>query len=261
MRKRGIFVLIAVFFYTLFCFGVSVPTINADGENILADFFTYYNQNDGGRSENIRLSARFIDGIILQGYGEFSFNQTVGKRTKENGFKEAKVIVSGEFVQGVGGGVCQVSTTLYNASLLAGLSVSEFHPHSLEVSYVPPSRDAMVSLYSDLKIFNPYPFPVKFGVSVKNGVLRVRIFGKGEGYTFKLVSQVLETVAPPNPIEKEGEEDKILRRERAGVKSVCYLEKYRKGTLVAKNELRADEYRPIQGMIVKKITRVSNKIA
>ena len=79
----------------------------------------------------------------------------MGARTKARGFLPAKIIENGEFVEGVGGGVCQVSTTLYNCALLAGFNIEEYHPHSLAVSYVPPSRDAMVSgLSCDLKIKN-----------------------------------------------------------------------------------------------------------
>jgi vancomycin resistance protein YoaR len=69
--------------------------------------------------------------------GEFSFNLTVGKRTEKRGYKTAKIIVNGEFVDGVGGGVCQVSSTLYNAVLLAGLNVIEYHPHSLQCQNTP----------------------------------------------------------------------------------------------------------------------------
>ena len=84
-------------------------------QTLLSSFTTYFSQNDKGRCENIQLATMRIDGVILQPYGEFSFNQTVGKRTKNEGFFPAKVILNGEYVMGIGGGVCQVSTTLINA--------------------------------------------------------------------------------------------------------------------------------------------------
>ena len=260
MRKtRFLPFFIALFFLSAFYF-FPVQQVNADSGIAIADFSTRYDEKDGGRSENIRLSASFIDGITLQAYGEFSFNQTVGKRTAERGFKEAKVIVSGEFVKGVGGGVCQVSTTLYNATLLAGLTATEWHPHSLQVSYVPPSKDAMVSLYSDLKIFNPHPFPVRFSLTAKGGVLRVKIYGEGDGYTYKTVSKTLGEIPPPPPIEKVGEKEEILRYERAGIKSVLYLQRYKNGSLVSQTLLRSDEYRAVRGIIVKKIALGDNKM-
>lgn len=86
---------------------------------------------------------------------EFSFNAAVGERTEERGYSTAKVIENGKFVEGVGGGVCQVSSTVYNCALLSGLTVTERHRHSLAVSYVEPSFDAMVSYsYADLRFYN-----------------------------------------------------------------------------------------------------------
>ena len=147
----------------------------------LSSYTTYFNQEEKDRSQNIAIAASLIDGIILQAYGEFSFNQTVGRRTAETGFKQAKIIVNGEYVLGVGGGVCQVSTTLYNAALKSGLTVTEFHPHSLRVGYVAPSRDAMVSSQSDLKLYNPYSHPVRLQATVFEGGVKVACFGKNEG--------------------------------------------------------------------------------
>ena len=92
----------------------------------ISSYTTYYNPEEQGRAHNIERATACIDGITLQPYGEFSFNKTVGKRTKETGYQQAKIIVGGEYVQGVGGGVCQVSTTLYNVSLKSGLVVEEY---------------------------------------------------------------------------------------------------------------------------------------
>ena len=111
--------------------------------------------------------------------GEFSFNYTIGERTERRGYKKAKIIVGGEFVDGVGGGVCQVSTTLYNAVLLAGLKVVECHPHSLPVSYVEPSFDAMVnSGWADLKFINDTHNPVIIRARADGAKLTIQIFGE-----------------------------------------------------------------------------------
>lgn len=231
---------------------------NPYGWEKLSSYTTYFEQKDGGRVENIRIAAALIDGITIQAFGDFSFNGTVGRRTEEAGFKRAKIIVNGEYVQGVGGGVCQVSTTLYNAALKSGLKITEFHPHSLRVSYVPPSRDAMVSSQSDLCFFNPYAHPIHLSVQVFSGGIRVLFYGQGDGLRREIVSEEKGDIPPPPPIVKEGERDEILRAPKNGVKSEAYLETYQGAQLIHREKLRADEYRPTQGIIVKKMPQPTN---
>ena len=194
-----------------------------------------------------------IDGVTIQAYGEFSFNKTVGRRSAEAGFQQAKIIVNGEYVLGVGGGVCQVSTTLYNAALKSGVTIIEYHPHSLRVSYVAPSRDAMVSSDCDLQFYNPYAHPIYISTQVFEGGLRVTFFGENEGDRYEIISNILTEIPPPAPIVKEGDADEILRSPKNGVKSEMYLERYRGGALISRKRMRVDEYRPIQGIIAKKI--------
>ena len=213
----------------------------------LSSFTTYFSVKDGGRCENIALAAERIDGIALQPYGEFSFNAVVGARTRENGFQQAKIISQGEFVLGVGGGVCQVSTTLYNAALLSGLVVTEFHPHSLAVAYVAPSRDAMVSSASDLKLYNPFDETVYFSLKVGEGSLTVTLRGKGVGYDYEIESRRLATVPPPPPAVTD--EEKSAREGKDGVKSEAYLKTYRNGVLVGVKRIRTDFYAPMRGKI------------
>ncbi len=237
---------------------------NENGWVKIGGFTTWFSKNDGGRCENIAIAARLIDGVTVQAYGEFSFNQTVGARTAQNGFKQAKIIVKGEYVKGIGGGVCQVSTTLYNALLLSGLEVTEFHPHSLAVSYVEPSRDAMVSSSSDLKFFNPYPFAVRLNLTVKDGGITVAVFGadkKGKGgFSYKIVTNVLNEIPPPEPIERQGEKDEVLQYAKNGIESESYLEIYQKGALITKKRLRKDAYAPVREIIVKKNEDTTKKM-
>ncbi|MGI6097920.1 MAG: VanW family protein [Dethiobacteria bacterium] len=108
----------------------------------------------GSRSKNIVLGAQLINNCILAPGEVFSFNRTIGPVTLERGFEMAPVIVGGQVVPGVGGGLCQVSSTLYNAVLMAGLEVVERYPHSRPVYYVPKGRDATVSTYLDFKFRN-----------------------------------------------------------------------------------------------------------
>ena len=228
------------------------------GWDKISSYTTYYNENDRGRCENIAIAAELIDGATVQPYGEFSFNKTVGRRTAEAGFRQAKIIVNGEYVLGVGGGVCQVSTTLYNAALKSGLEVVEYHPHSLQISYVAPSRDAMVSSECDLQLYNAHAFPVCLTAEVFTGGLRVSVYGKNEGDRYEMISHTIEEIPPPAPIVKLGDKEEIIRSPKNGVRSELYLERYRGGTLLFRKRIRVDEYRPIQGIIGKITTTSSN---
>ncbi len=251
-KKNCALLLSSAFFCWLF-FPFPCVCARAYTFETIASYTTYYDKTESARSQNIAIAAGLISGITVQAYGDFSFNQTVGRRTNEAGFKQAKIIVNGEYVLGVGGGVCQVSTTVYNAALKSGLAVTEFHPHSLRVGYVSPSRDAMVSSQSDLRFTNPHPFPVRLIATAKDGRLCVSFLGTRDGYRYEIVSNVLEEIVPPAPIVKQGETEQILRSPKNGVKSEAYLERYFGDKLVARKRLREDVYQPIQGIIVKKI--------
>ncbi len=233
---------------------------NPYGWEKIGSYTTYYDEGERDRCQNIAVAASLINGVTLQAYGEFSFNGTVGKRTEEAGFRQAKIIVNGEYVLGVGGGVCQVSTTLYNAALKSGLTITEYHPHSLRVGYIAPSRDAMVSSGSDLKIFNPHAFPVFLSAQVFAGGIRVSFFGKNEGYRYEITTNILSEIPPPEPIVKEGEKEEIIRPQKNGVKSEAYLACYKGENLLSRKRIRVDEYRPVQGIIGKKIAKPTKNI-
>lgn len=264
LKKLTALVLAGVFFLCVWSVGslprVFVLAVNPYGWEKLSSYTTYFNAEDRGRCENIAIAASLIDGVTIQPYGEFSFNKTVGRRTEEAGFQQAKIIVQGEYVLGVGGGVCQVSTTLYNAALKSGLNVIEYHPHSLRVGYVAPSRDAMVSTESDLQLYNPHNFPVYLATEVFENGLRVSFYGKNEGYRYEIISQTIEEIPPPAPIIKEGEKEETLRNAQNGVKSEAYLEQYKGNALLFRKRIRTDEYRPIQGIIVKKVNFTTKKM-
>lgn len=166
---------------------VEVPPVTTDflrtwGVNhLLASFETVFSPAEVNRTTNIVLAARALDGIVIPPYGTLSFNEVVGPRTAARGYKPAKVIVQGEFVDDYGGGVCQVSTTLYNAALMSGMDVLERVPHSLPVSYVPPGRDAAVVYgLADLKVRNPYARPLVVQTRVTGRRIAVDIYGPAE---------------------------------------------------------------------------------
>ncbi len=167
--------------------------LNAGADNqqmfdtVLASFVTELSNNKN-RTINIQRASDLIDGAIVQPGEIFSFNNRVGKRNKENGFTLAPVIINKQMVNDIGGGICQVATTLYNASILAGLPIIERHPHSVDVKYVPHGQDAAVVYGSmDLKIMNNRLQPISIRSKVVDDKLVVAILGSEADNTGKKV--------------------------------------------------------------------------
>lgn len=146
---------------------------------MLGSYTTYFNPNVHGRSVNINLSSEAIDHFVLGPSEVFSFNKAVGQRTRERGYQEAKEIVNKQFVLGIGGGICQTSSTLFNAIDKAGLEVVERYTHSREIGYVPTGRDATVSWEGpDFKFKNPYDIPILISAqtNLKTGKVEVQVY-------------------------------------------------------------------------------------
>lgn len=209
--------------------------------SLLCSFSTRFDDGNYARSSNISLACSKINGLILGAGCTFSFNDIVGARTQANGFLPAKIISGGQFVEGVGGGVCQVSTTIYNAAILSGLEICEYHPHSLRVSYVAPSRDAMVSgTYFDLKFKNTRLTPIYVRINASGGVLTCSIYGEDDGVKRSFVSRTVGTIPQPDDVVTEGEGG-ILSQGREGTLSEGYIVEERDGKQT-KRLIRKDKY-------------------
>ena len=228
-------------------------------------FSTDFSASSSNRKYNVALAMSKINGYILPSGESFSFNGVVGGRTEKNGFKQAKIIIDGEYVDGVGGGVCQVSTTLYNAVLLANLPVEKVSSHSLAPSYVSPSFDAMVNQgSSDLTFGNDTKFPVYIKATCENGEATVEIYGSRNPYEIKQKSVITEYGSVPEDKIVEDVEGKFVTDEMqsgesvrvrgsiAGFRSEGYLLYYKDGVLESKKLIRRDKYLPIRGIIAKK---------
>lgn len=138
-----------------------------------------------GRLTTQRLNAELaldkLNGAVIQPGATFSFNEVVGTWSRNDGYRKAPVSFNGQLIWTWGGGVCQTSSTLYNAMLLAGLELVERHKHRFAPGYVPAGRDAAVAFSNiDLKFRNPYPWPVTISAVVQNGKLVCTLIGKGE---------------------------------------------------------------------------------
>lgn len=158
------------------------PEITSDElsriDGIIGTYRTNFSPNVEGRNENIRLSAQYMNNYLLMPGEVFSYNKVTRLKTVSNGYKNATVIVNGEIEEGLGGGVCQVSSTLYNSVLYSGLEIVQRRPHSIPSSYVNYGRDAVVSDNAiDFKFKNNYDFPVYLKTYVGSSSVTVTIYG------------------------------------------------------------------------------------
>lgn len=228
-------------------------------------FSTKFSTSSPERKNNIRLALSKFDGIVLDEGEILSFNKTTGIRNEEAGYMAAKIISNGTFVDGFGGGVCQVSTTLYNAALLSGLEIMEVHNHSLPVSYIEPSFDAMVnSGSSDLLIRNNTDGKLIFTTSFEGDVCKVKIFGKKNKYKITRISEKTKIIPAEaeiidNNYEKYGinnleiGETKRISYAKEGYFSNAYLNYYdERGNLIKTQKIRENRYNPTRGIVVKR---------
>jgi vancomycin resistance protein YoaR len=161
-------------------------------DGVVGEATTFFKAWERNRSHNIRLAAQRLDHVFIPPGETISFNELVGPRTRRRGFRIARVLVRGRFTQDFGGGVCQVSGTLYNAALKAGMKVVQRHRHSRPIGYLPAGLDATVDFGKlDLRLQNPFPTPLYLRTFVRGGRLTILILGKRQdGVTYRLVRQV-----------------------------------------------------------------------
>jgi vancomycin resistance protein YoaR len=150
-----------------------------DISNVLGHYETKFSVGDRDRNFNLKLAASKLNGVVLKPNEEWSFNATVGERSQRMGYKVAHVITAGEMVDGLAGGTCQISTTLFGAAFFGGIDIVKTTNHSRPSAYTPLGFDATVVWPDvDLKLKNPYDFPVVIRYVVANGEAKVEILGK-----------------------------------------------------------------------------------
>lgn len=148
----------------------------SEDSTLLSKFKTALIDKEPNRLSNIKLASKTINGYIIKKGEEFSFNNVLGERTEEKGYKEATVLVGEEHTSGIGGGVCQVATTLYNAAQKGKLEITEHHTHKLEVAYAPEGTDATVNYDNlDLKFKNNTGTDIKICSSVNKRSVYVEL--------------------------------------------------------------------------------------
>lgn len=174
-------------------------------DSVLGSYSTKYSAGNSNRINNLINGTNRISGTVLMPGEQFSVNKGLGERTEANGYSSAGQYVNNELTDGVGGGICQVSTTLYNAVLIAELQVDERYPHSLTVSYVNLGRDAAIAGdYMDFKFTNNTNYPIYISGYAGGGSVSFAIYGhdeREEGRTIDFESKVIDTYEPGDPEE------------------------------------------------------------
>lgn len=233
--------------------------------NLISSFKTNVADSTGARKSNVKLALEKFNGMVIMPGEEVSFNKITGPHTTENGYKVATVIYNGQFVDGVGGGICQASTTLYNALLKANVEIQSVSKHTLPVKYVPLALDAMVSEYiADLKFKNVNEYPLYIKTSSDSNSVGVEIYSHAlkDGLEIKTRAEVIKTIPhlgdTIKPDTKGEYSDKVLFKgeqfrltwPREGYEAKAYLDYYQNGKLIEEKEIRHEVYQPQAGIVI-----------
>lgn len=254
---------------------IEIPFLDIPSATVVEDFInqislrgkfeTDISRSSADRKQNIALALSNFHGMIVQPGQEVSFNQTTGRRSQENGYKNAKIIVDGKYVPGVGGGVCQASTTLYNALLLSDVEVLQSFHHTLPASYVPLSFDAMVSEgYADLVFKNTLDTPIFIKAYTTTDSAVVEIYGMpfAAGRQIRTRTELVKIIPHSgddiiqdrageyeNHVLYKGEYFR-LKYPQEGYETKGYIQYYQDGILQEEKLVRHDRYLPQNGVIV-----------
>lgn len=234
---------------------ISAATLNAINTRI-SSFSTNFASSAEGRAANIGLSTKSINGTLLMPGDVFSFNGVVGERTAEKGYQSAGIIVGDKLEQGLGGGICQVSSTLYNAMLGTGIvSVERIH-HTFPSSYVPIGQDATVDYGNlDYKFKNTFKYPIYIEGFISNRNLYFNIYSNSTltNRTYEIVNEILEVTQPKTEIiqdpTKYEDEKEIVKKAYTGYKVKVTRKTYENGKLIDTQIINNDTYNVINGII------------
>jgi len=217
------------------------------GETRLGEYVTSLRGRTASQRHNATLAATRLDGSVIPPGAVLSFNRTVGTWTADRGYRRAPVSYDGELLAAWGGGVCQTSTTLYAAALLAGLEIRERHRHEYPPRYIVPGRDAAVAYPSiDLVLGNPYPWPVRVSAAAGPDALRIAIIGEGRPPCTIAVTEEVRAVSPAASVvvterSRPGPR-RVLNPGEAGYEVAVYRTYRRHDALVQRELVSRDSY-------------------
>lgn len=230
-----------------------------------SSFSTNVADSTGARKTNVKVALSKIDGLKINPGESVSFNYLTGPHTLDNGYKVATIIYNGRFTDGVGGGICQASTTLYNALIRADIQIDEVNKHTLPVKYVPLALDAMVAEYiSDLRFTNNLDCPIFISAYTDSEKAYVDIYGEKmeDGLEIKTRSETIRTIkhGGDNVIVDTNKEytDKVLFKgeyyrltyPKDGYEVKAYLDYYKNGELIEEKLIRHETYQPQNGIVI-----------
>lgn len=232
-------------------------------KNVLSTFSSTYDQTVTGRVTNLKVAAERCNNIILYPGDEFSYNKALGTRTVANGYAPGHSFAGGKVVTTIGGGICQVSSALYNVVLEADLEVTNRVAHGLYVEYVKPSLDAtVVDGVIDFKFKNNRKYPVKIGAKAENGVVTVTLYGikEEDEPIIEIESVVLETIpyktVNENDSSMKAGTSKVVQDPVNGYVSEAYrIEKDASGNVISRTLISKDRY-----AATNKIVKVGTKV-
>lgn len=220
--------------------------------DLLGTYTTNFSSSSANRANNVRLAAQAINGVVLLPGESFSYNATVGQRTAARGYKEAGVYANGQVTTGIGGGICQVSSTLYNATLLADLEIVARSNHMFNPGYVPAGQDATVSWGGpDFQFKNTRSLPIRISTSSDGGILTVSIHGSKAGDEYdeiKVQSYVTGSIPFSTEYQDnasmEAGETRVIQGGSNGCRSATYKIYYKDGVEISKELVSNDTYNP-----------------
>ena len=231
----------------------------------LSTFTTRYDVSDVDRTTNLTLACQKINGTVLLAGDTFSYNDVVGARTVAAGYKNAKIYEAGQVVDGLGGGICQISSTLYNAALLANLEIVERRNHQFVTSYVEAGRDATVVYGStDFKFKNTRKYPIRIVATANAGIATISIYGikEEEEYTFKFSTKTISTIPYPTQYIDDSTlpmgTEVVKQKGTSGLITETYMSKYLNGKLVSTELLSRDTYNAMARIVRKGTGAVAN---
>ena len=235
-------------------------TVNDIGTEAFPDLLgtcsTKYNASNTGRTTNLKLAAGKINGKVLLVGDEFSYNQTVGERTIAAGYKMAATYSGGKVVDGLGGGICQISSTLYDAVVFADLDVTVRRNHQFITSYLPGGKDATVVWGSqDFKFKNSRKYPIRITTTVSGGVATIQIWGHREEteYDISIETKKTATIAYTTQYINDSSlpvgTQKVVQNGNNGSKYEAYKVKRLNGEVVSRTLLSKDTYNAMQKIV------------
>ena len=237
-------------------------TVNDIGTEAFPDklgtFTTRYDERDTDRTTNLKLACQKLNNQVVLAGATFSYNSTLGERTIAAGYKNAKIYSNGQVVDGLGGGICQISSTLYNAVVDANLGIIERRNHQFVTSYVSAGKDATVVYgMTDFKFKNTRKYPIKIVATAQNGIATISIYGNKEAVEYDVTLEVkqLSTISVTTQYVEDSSlpvgTEKVKQVGANGVKTETYLVKSLNGKVVSREVISRDTYNAMPRIILK----------